>query len=211
MGSIKLKCPVCSNRFRVKIPILSEEVHQTTDLRPLYRGDDMLQFCAAQCRNCGYACLTGEFGLEIAEEHFNDLWELLEEKVLFLVQEHSGPMPLHVRFECAALISPLVGEYPDQTGRWWLSAAWSAAERPMFREEERYYRRMVVKYFRLALENPDVDLGERAEICYLVGENLRRIGERKMAEVYLRKVADETTERNAIRLALQQIYDPIDA
>lgn len=211
MGLETLICPVCLNRFQVKTARLSEEVYRTTDFRPFYRGDDLLEFCVRQCMRCGYACLTDEFTLKVPKECIGHLKDLLEEKILFLLHEQRDPVPLHVRYESAALISEQLFEYSEQVARLWLMAAWSASDHSELREEERYFRGQAVRYFRFALDNYEADLSERAEICYLIGENLRRMGKQQEAEKYLKLVRQETLDQESlpiIQLAMQQIYDP---
>lgn len=214
MGLEMVTCPVCLSRFEAVTAYKGTEICCGTDLRPYYSGDNLLNYAVLQCMLCGYASLTEEFDLEIPDIHRDQLLRLLTEEILPLLNKHileEQPIPLHVEFESAALISERLGEYGHQTARLWLMAAWAASDDVVLLEDQFRFRCNAVKHFRSALENLEVDLYDRAEICYLIGENLRRMGALKQAKKYFRLVSKEAVEKGdvpIVRLAKQQMRKP---
>lgn len=209
---LTLVCPNCEHKFGTRGVLGAAPVRQrTTDFHDRYNtGESLLPHLIHLCDRCGFCgtedqyAETGDVGFKLARQHF--IAERLSPNLPW-VREY-----LVDRYEHALQVLQFGEHTPVGIADLALRGAWAAVEE-RDRESERYFRRIAVDNYILALQHFDmIDPAMRAQITYLIGELWRRLGEDALASQWYDSVENAVLDINdqqwVVSLAAQQRKNP---
>lgn len=199
-ADIAVKCPSCGVKFNSKqLPVIVDTGIRNSELRQDFQGQapQFEPYGVCTCPGCGRADWVTEF-------------PATEEQAV-LTQPVVTP---HLQYRSAALTAERDGKDSYSIGLFYLHAAWCADDNRAF-PQAREYRRLAVDAFKKSLIDVSCPLDKRAQIEYLIGELLRRVGDFEAAKEHLRQAIPRLSGRYAymarklIRLAELGNVEPI--
>jgi uncharacterized protein (DUF2225 family) len=183
-------CPMCGTRLRVRSIGGGFALGQDTDLLVRMPGRHVIQAeihtCSA-CRFSGYASdfLELQVSEPMVERYFREFAEKLYATGDGRGRASGAPLP-HLQYYWSALVAPLLGLPPKETGFRMLRAYWclrlSPSSRLPAKERDglgKLYLRRAIAYLRKALRHE-----QDSALVYLIGELCRRNGSFVRAQHY---------------------------
>lgn len=197
---IELTCPICESFFRSQTVLATNAFGgKRTDFHERAAGTQPLPYFIHMCSRCGYAGVERDFAADVdpTDRLRENVWcELMPALARELT---SGSL----KYEHAAKVAEWQRSDPRYLGDLYLRAAWCCVDEDDV-EAERYFRRKAAARFAEALNSYDiVPRHERAVLTYLVGELLRRVGNRRESLQWFDRVVSEITEPSAQEWVLQ--------
>ncbi|MCX7703258.1 MAG: DUF2225 domain-containing protein [Planctomycetota bacterium] len=203
-----LKCPVCGEKFETTTVASTNQMIMHTDFRPVAMGIQPYFFFVHTCPYCYYSAYDDGFEEDIDPE--------TAEAIKFQMQpwrerfSSLEPTPSY-KYLLAALCAEARELAFTTVADLYLRGAWCAAEEGD-KELEKQLREEAARNYIEGLESDEVGKEERAQITYLIGELLRRIGATEEAKIWFEKVNSETidpSEQGWLNKATQQqMNDP---
>ena len=197
---IELTCPICESFFRSQTVIATNAFGgKRTDFHERAAGMQPLPYFIHMCTRCGYAGVERDFGADVdpTDRVRENVW--CELTPALARESTSGSL----KYEHAAKVAEWQRSDPRYLGDLYLRAAWCCVDEDDV-EAERYFRRKAAARFAEALTSYDlVPRHERAVLTYLVGELLRRVGNKNESLRWFDRVVNEITEPSAQDWVLQ--------
>ncbi len=204
----EITCPVCGTTFLIEVVGSTNQFDITTDLKPLTFGVPFYPFLVHTCPNCFYSGGEEDFNLQIDGTTADKLRAEMEfwRRKLGPVE----PAPAH-SYMLAAFCALILGKPRYVVGDLFLAASWCADDDSLG-EFADHLREEAVEHFKSALEGDEVPRAERARVCYIIGELLRRLGKDEEARSFFervkREVVDPAEQEWLIKGAARQISNP---
>jgi uncharacterized protein (DUF2225 family) len=167
-------------------------------------GEQSIHYQVHTCSYCGFSCE------EIEDDELSDeVRRFVRDNITPRIP--AGEIPSWTKFEFLALIDERVGSDPYSLGMLYLHAAWCCYDLK-HSEGETHFRKVTIEYLTRAFEPGGMDEDVLYMIPYLIGEQYRRLGERRKAIEWFERVIEmeeEHPDRDFFNsLALQQTIDP---
>lgn len=201
-----IRCPVCGTEFETTLVASTNQMGTHTDFRPVAMGVQAYFFFVHTCPECFFSATREFFDEEIEDELKGEIRRktlLYKEKMSLL-----DPSPAY-KYLLAALCAEEMHLAHTVVADLYLRGAWCAADEEL-PELEKQMRRDAVNKYMEGLKANEVEEEEEAQITYLIGELLRRIGEVEEAEKWFRKVASKVKNRVKQRWLIQSAKQQID-
>ncbi len=190
---VDVVCPVCGFKFSGYSIMSCTQVGMDTDFRPRFAGADPLQDSIWTCPRCYYSN-DGDFFEKKQEVEKSIKTKILKKlKPLINIEEHNrqNDIPGWVKFDLAATINQWEKRPEVETAGLYLRAAWCTRDEENVKRE-RAFQRKAIKFFRKALIKHQAEGEEKALITYLVAESYRRLGDKKNAVKWFKKVFENS-------------------
>jgi len=202
-----LHCPVCGTEFETSIVASTNQMGAHTDFRPVTMGVQAFFFFVHTCPECFFSANRETFDDEIDEHTKTEIRkEMLQWKEKLSLLE---PSPAY-KYLLAALCAEMMDLARTTIADLYLRGAWSAAEEQLSDLEEKMRRSAAERYIE-GLARGEVDEEEEAQVTYLIGELLRRVGEVDEARKWFKKVESKVKDESEywlVRSAKQQMTEP---
>lgn len=169
-------CPSCRTEFEDWVYTGPSPLGGvTTDFRSLEATSAFYGALLHSCPGCGYLGAVDDFFASVPPEAAR----LIAERLTPLVGEEKSPQR---RFELAAWVAEWRGAPAGSVGDLYHHAAWCCAAGPSSgSDEEAHYRRQAIVWLERALAAGEYSGLQRAVVTYVVGEQHRRVGDRRTA------------------------------
>jgi uncharacterized protein (DUF2225 family) len=200
LADVVVKCPRCGAVFTSRqLPIFVDPGTRTSELRQDFGHPiaHLEPFEICTCPTCANAdWMTGFVPCQ-------EKSELYQAKI-----------PAHMQYRNAAIGAERDGRSNFQVGMFYLYAAWCADD-VIAVLQAREYRSLAAAAFLKSLVDSSCPAKQRAEIEYLIGELLRRVGDFSKSQEHLRSVVSKLPGKFALmgrkimRLAEQGRVDEI--
>lgn len=194
-----LKCPVCETEFETSTVASTNQVSAHTDFKPVAMGVQPYFFFVHTCPNCFYSAYEEGFEDEIDSEIADSIRaEMVPYKDRFGPME---PSPSY-KYLFAAICAEASDLAYTTIADLYLRGAWCAAEEGETELEGRMREEAVENYIK-GLDAGEVEKEERAQITYLIGELLRRLGRAEESKIWFEKVSSEIIDSKEQKWLLQ--------
>lgn len=206
----ELVCPVCGTVFQTQVLGSANQFDLATDLKPLTMGVPYYMFVVHTCPECFFSGTVEEFecGIEAATaDRIRQEMEFWRRKL-----GPVEPTPAH-SYMLAGFCALVMAKPPHIVADLFLAASWCADDdsMPEFADE---LRKEALTHFQTALNSPQLPDRERARVCYIIGELLRRLGREKEAHEFFKRVklevVDPAEQEWLIKGAERQMREPAD-
>ena len=193
-----LRCPVCGTEFETSVVVSTNQMGAHTDFRPVTMGVQAFFFFVHTCPECFFSANRETFNDEIDERTKTEIRkEMLQWKEKLSLLE---PSPAH-KYLLAALCAEEMHLARIAIADLYLRGAWCAAEEEL-PDLEKQMRKDAAERYIEGLARGEVDEKEEAQVTYLIGELLRRVGEVDEAKKWFKKVESKVKDESEYWLVL---------
>jgi len=204
----EIRCPVCGATFSTQVLGSTNQFDLATDLKPLTMGAPYYYFLVHTCPECFFSGGLDDFEAEIdpaTGDKIKAEMEFWRRKL-----GPAEPTPAH-SYMLAGFCALILGKPRHIVGDLFLAASWCADDDSMT-EFADHLREEALTHFMAALAGATLPRRERARVCYIIGELLRRLGRAEEARPYFervkREVVDPAEQEWLIKGAARQISKP---
>lgn len=198
-----VNCPVCKNEFKtLKVKRSRARVDKIdTDFMKYYKGENPIKYNVNVCPNCGYSAMDKRF----KSMNFNDI-NIIKEKVFarWKGKNYCNERTLGAAIEgykLALYCGELLNYKKYEMGGITLRIAWLYRLKHEEKNENRFLKYSLDLY-EDAYSNEDLSYGGMDELTvgYLIGEILRRLGEKNESIKWFGNIVSDRRIRNNPRL-----------